>query len=154
AFIRRLAQQTNAIVFRADAVYDCHDRLYLGPGNERGEGAEIADLPSAVGRKRRSDQLLRGKGGRVLDGLPPVAAGGEGVLREPGEVARRAAALWAVAVRGEGLEQERAVAILKDGGLWDAATPAEQKFLEDPDPSEQDRIQFCWRYECLWVMLW
>src|SRR5262249_7959996 len=84
----------------------------------------------------------------------PIVADEEVILRSPGEVARRAAALLAVAVRGEGLEQEKAIAILKSRGLWDAVSPAEQVFLEEEEPSRQDMVQFCWRYEGLGVMLW
>jgi hypothetical protein len=135
-------------------MFDCQGRLYLGAKNRRDPGAALADMPSAVARKERSDALLCERGTPVLAGLPPVDADEEVLLRPAAEVARRAVALCAVAVRGEGLEQERAVAFLKDRGLWEAASPAEQKFLSEAEPSEQDRIQFAWRYEGLWVMLW
>ena len=33
-------------------------------------------------------------------------------------------------------------------------SPKERKFIEDPNPSQFDRIQFTWRYEAAWVLLW
>jgi hypothetical protein len=38
--------------------------------------------------------------------------------------------------------------------LAEAFTPKELAFIKDPDPTEHDRTQFAWRYECFWVMLW
>lgn len=152
--IQWLVRTGNAIIFQGSSVFDTRGKIYLGADGSRDDKAQIADLPSALERRRRSEALLHERAIRVLETLPPVVADEEVTLRAPEEVAQRAAALCAVAVRGEGLEQEKAIGILKGAGLWDAASPAEKAFLRDPEPSKQDMIQFCWRYEGLWVMLW
>lgn len=70
------------------------------------------------------------------------------------EVAWRAMALNIVAVKGEGLEQKRVLEIVKRYKLEPAFTPKEREFIFNSEPSEHDRIQFTWRYEGYWVLLW
>ena len=63
-------------------------------------------------------------------------------------------ALCIVAVKGEGLEQEIIDKLIEDYKLASAFTPKEKEFVDNPNPTQHDRVQFAWRYECYWVMLW
>ncbi|MBW4697842.1 MAG: DUF4272 domain-containing protein [Aphanocapsa lilacina HA4352-LM1] len=108
----------------------------------------------AQARKTRSEQLLHRRGIAVDAELPPLPDEQTVRLRPAREVAERALALFAIAARAEGLDQAAAIQFLEERGLWMAATCEEQTFLLDPEPDEQDRLQFVWRYESLWVLLW
>jgi len=59
-----------------------------------------------------------------------------------------------VAVKGEGLEQEIVERLVKDYGLSGHFSPKEKAFIQNPDPSQHDRIQFAWRYEAACTLLW
>lgn len=98
--------------------------------------------------------ILKSEDVPLIEHLPAIESESESTRRTTEEVATRALALCVVAVKGEGLEQEIVERIIKDYELAGAFTPNEQKFIEDPNPSQHDRIQFAWRYECYWVMLW
>jgi Domain of unknown function (DUF4272) len=86
--------------------------------------------------------------------LPTIEAEAETPRRATEEVALRAIALMVVAVKGESLDQALTQELVERYRIRDALTPKERAFIDDPKPSEVDRIQFAWRYECLWVMLW
>jgi hypothetical protein len=152
--IHHFAAANNGLIFKDGSVFDSRGRLYLGKDGGRDDEAALPDLPSALARKGRTEEELRRRNVPVNEGLPATNADEEAVLRPAAEVARRAVALWAVAARGEGLERQKAVGFLEQAGLWQEATPREQAFLKDPQPGRQDTIQFAWRYECLWVLLW
>ncbi len=104
------------------------------------------------GRKNKSISILRNEGITILASLPVIEGEHETVRRETREVAERAFALCIVATKGEGAPQPMINQIIDH--YRPAFSPAEQSFIDDPDPSEHTRIQFCWQYECYWVMLW
>lgn len=105
-------------------------------------------------RKRRSEDKLKQFGIPINPHLPVIESETAAKLRSPQEVAKRAIALCAVVVYGGGLEQQAAIAFLQERGLWEAATEKEKKFLLNKAPSQEERANFSWRYEALWVLLW
>ncbi len=106
-------------------------------------------------RKARSEALLRARGVPINDWLPVIGEGDDDKrLRTPREVAERAVALYAVSVGAAPEEHENAVAFLRERGLWEAASPKERAFLLNPQPKEQEVIDFTWRYQALHVLLW
>jgi hypothetical protein len=70
------------------------------------------------------------------------------------EVAWRTLALLVVAVKGEGLEQSMVDKVVARYDLERHFSPGELAFIENPKPTEQERIQFTWRYEAAWTLLW
>lgn len=108
----------------------------------------------ALERKQRSEAILQKEGVPFIAHLPVVEDEETAQIRSLEEVAWRAMALCIVAVKGEGLEQERVLEIIEQDKLESAFTPKERKFIFDDNPSERDRVQFSWQYECLWVLLW
>jgi hypothetical protein len=89
-----------------------------------------------------------------LASLPVIEREAETKLRTKDAVVDRAIALMIVAVKGEGLEQPK---VEKIRGLFTADgyfSPKEEAFIQSPSPSQHDRVQFVWRYECLGVMHW
>src|SRR5262245_48040933 len=108
----------------------------------------------AQARKARSIAILKKEGVAFIEHLPVVETEAEAKRRTTEEVALRAIALCIVAVKGEGLENEEIKNLVKKYEIAGALSPAERTFIDNPEPSKHDRIQFAWRYECYWVMLW
>jgi hypothetical protein len=107
-------------------------------------------------RQARSEEELGQFGIRTPATLPPVVSEIDVVLRPAPEVARRAMALFVVALRAESLmSRDIPVEDLKDRPLASRAlTPKERVFLNDAAPDQQQIINFAWRYEALWMLAW
>jgi hypothetical protein len=105
-----------------------------------------------MNRKKRSEQILQDLGIPINTGLPPIFSE---KLRSSKAVAERSRVLYIVALCAEGTAASEGIAFLAGHGLWPTAvTPKEQAFLCNSNPSAQDMVQFAWRYESLWVLLW
>lgn len=105
-------------------------------------------------RKQWSEGVVAAQGVTINSHLPCIEGEAETELRSVDEVAGRLLALAIVAVKGEGLEQHRVEEIIAERSARDLFSPREIAFIDDPDPSQQDRIQFSWRYEAAWTLLW
>jgi len=108
----------------------------------------------AIARKNRSVVVLKAEKVPCIDHLPVIETEAESTRRTTEEVATRAMALCIVAVKGEGLDQATVEQLVHDYDLTSSLTPKERAFVNDPHPSDHDSIQFSWRYEDYWVMLW
>src|SRR5262245_56775184 len=108
----------------------------------------------AQARKTRSIAILKKEGVPFIQHLPLVETEAEAKRRTTEEVGLRAIALCIVAVKGEGIENEVIKELVEKYQIADSFSPKERKFIKNPKPSEHDRIQFTWRYECYWVTLW
>jgi hypothetical protein len=108
----------------------------------------------ALARKQRSEAILQAEGVPFIAHLPVIADEETAQLHSIETVAWRAMALSLVAVKGEGLEQERLLEVIEQYQLEPKFTPKEREFIYNTEPTEHDRIQFTWRYECYWVLLW
>jgi hypothetical protein len=105
-------------------------------------------------RKARSIAVLKKEHVPFIDHLPVIETEAQAKRRTTDEVAARAMALCIVAIKGEGLEQPKVEKLVKKFGVADAFSPKERTFIDNPEPSKDERAQFSWRYECYWVMLW
>jgi hypothetical protein len=108
----------------------------------------------AIQRKARSEAALQTEGVPINKSLPVIESEKETKRRTQEEIAYRALALIVVAVKGEGVEQPVVDKIVKDYDLGQHFTPKERAFLESKSPSQHDRVQFTWRYEAAWTLLW
>jgi hypothetical protein len=108
----------------------------------------------ATQRKDRSESILKAEGMPIYEHLPVIESEQEAKRRAKEEVAYRAAALLAVALKGEGLEQPLVEDLVKRYELDPHLTPKERAFLREATPTQHDRIQFAWRYEAAWTLLW
>lgn len=115
-----------------------------------------AATPSAeaTSRKTRSTERLKKEGVPTVSHLPVIEDSMSCRKRTAEEIAQRAIAVCITAVKGEGLEQETVKELVKKYGAEAFFTPAEKAFINNPTPSNQDRVNFAWRYECVWVLLW
>ncbi|WP_298875792.1 DUF4272 domain-containing protein [uncultured Bradyrhizobium sp.] len=108
----------------------------------------------AIDRKLRSEGILRAEGVPFFAQLPVIESAAEALKRSQEEVALRALCVLFVAAKGEGLPEELAEGLLESYDLRPHLTPNELAFVRDQSPSEHDRIQFTWRHEAAWVLLW
>lgn len=98
--------------------------------------------------------MLRTEGVPINNTLPVIETEREAKRRTKDEIAYRALALLVVAVKGEGLDQPTVDRVVKDYGLKSHFTPKERSFITNASPSQHDRVQFTWRYEAAWTLLW
>lgn len=122
---------------------------------------DVGDVDQA--RRERSFVRLKEAGVPYMEHLPCEVLDCEAMIRKPEEIARRAAALFAVALYSEVMlsenpDREEALGFVTrvDEGyhIMDEFTPLERTYLENPSPEQYDCIQFLWRYECCAVLLW
>jgi hypothetical protein len=117
---------------------------------------EIAKAPSkeAIDRKAFSESILLRQNVPVNKTLPVIESESDSKRRTVEEIAFRALSLLVVAVKGEGMEHPSVLKLAKAYGLEPRFTPKERAFLGIERPSEHDRVQFIWRYESAWTLLW
>ena len=141
--------------------------LMVGPVNAVGQEQQsrearekriVAVEPSAsrtaLLRRERSVLRLRAEGVPTIPHLPVIEDESEMKRRTKEEVARRAIALLLVATKGEGLRQELVARVVEDYGAQPDFSPREAEFIGNPTPSQHERIQFTWRFEAAWTLLW
>ncbi|MBX5229038.1 DUF4272 domain-containing protein [Rhizobium sp. NLR9b] len=117
--------------------------------------AAVSQPPDdAQARKARSVAQLQSEGVPTIDHLPSMEAESDSTRRDKRAVVQRAIALAIVAVKGETGDHSMGQALNRQFDAASFFTPKEQAFMDDPDPSEQDRVNFAWRYEGVHVMLW
>lgn len=108
----------------------------------------------AIERKARSITRLRKEGVPTIDHLPFIEDSKEAKTRTAEEIAKRAIAVCLAAVKGEGLDQATIDSLVQKFGADKFFSPEEAAFIKSPNPTQQERVQFSWRYECYWVLLW
>jgi len=154
------AAEANAICFMEDGtVRDPRGRALVFPtGHAAEEDAEIPYPPAARERKARTDRALHALGIEAALHLPPVIGEVEVELRAPDEVAARAVALFAVALRAESLASGEPIPVAEvHERLPEAAaalSPVERAFLDADPPEKQAIVDHAWRYEALYTLLW
>ncbi len=126
--------------------------------DERREAIEAleANPPTSeqVERKQRSLTILRAEGVPYLESLPAIASKDNAEIRSERDVEFRALCLVIVAAKGEGVEQAIINQLVADYDLAEHFTPDELAFINDVNPTQQQRVIFSWRYESAWVMMW
>lgn len=119
------------------------------------ESAESGGISAeATHRKLRSESILRAEGVPVLATLPAIETTAEALKRSKEEVALRTLCVVLVAAKGLGLEEEIVERVLKSYELGPHLTPKEIAFVLDNSPSQHDRVEFSWRHEAAWALLW
>ena len=154
------AQRANAISFLpSGSILDAQGRELLNlAGDETDPAAELPHPPDALARKARSEAVLAEHGLRAPPSLPAVLGEAELRQREPAEVAARAFATLAAAVRAEALANDNELssdailAHLPDAQV--ALSPQEAAFMAEAAPDAQWVANMGWRYECVAVFAW
>jgi uncharacterized protein DUF4272 len=116
---------------------------------------EAHATPEALQRRQSSESILRAEGVPLTEKpLPTLPTETEAKRRSKKEVAFRAMALLAVAVKAEGLEDSILQGFIMHYGVGKHFSPKEMEFIRNPAPSDRDRSLFDWRYEAAWTLLW
>lgn len=110
--------------------------------------------PDQARRKAATEAVLQAEGVRFIPHLPAIESEAEVVLRDADTIAGRLRCLIVAAAKGGGLDQEIVDEFAAEHGLHGLFTPKEAAFIANPAPSDRDSIQFSWRYEAAWVLLW
>lgn len=127
------------------------------------DGNRPEEAQADVERRLRSIALLEEKHIPYMEYLRSEALESEARLRSRKDMVQRAAALFAVALYSEvmlseGSGREEALFYFnKMEQLYEVEsfmTPGEKAYIDNPNPEEQECIQFGWRYECVGVLLW
>jgi hypothetical protein len=108
----------------------------------------------SMNRKERTESYLKSLKVPINPHLPNVESESEVKLRTPQQVAKRAIVLYAVSAVGHGADNKRAVAWLKNEGLWESVSPKEKGLFESSNLQDQEKIDATWRAESLWTLLW
>ena len=108
----------------------------------------------ALQRKQRSEVVLKDEGVPLNLHLPAIESEVEAKRRSREEIAHRALTLIAIAMRAEGMDQETAQKVVREYDLESHLSPKEKEFLAQEMPSDHDRVQFFWRYEAAYTLLW
>jgi len=154
------AWDANAILMLADgAVRDPTGLVLVDPQSGAAEPAATVPFPEeAEQRRNRSAQRLRELGQEPPAVLPPTVGESEAVLRDPAHVARRAMALFVVAVRAESLAAGKPIEVAqlraKSPLAFESLSSWEANFLNSSAPDEQAIVDAVWRYEALATLQW
>jgi hypothetical protein len=107
-----------------------------------------------LARKAKSTTAVQALGLPVLDSLPVVEDATQITPREKEEVARRCLAVYVCAAKGEAHDYETGRKLADWFKIRDDLSPLEADFMLNQKPTEQEGIDFAWRYECVHVFLW
>lgn len=116
-----------------------------------------------IKRRQKSRAVLKEKGIFIPAWYPVIEAEEKAVFRTAEETAGRTAALLIVALyseclMGDGMSIAEAADFVKTFvERFDANkyfSPLEKRYINNPDPSESDKINYSWQYENLYVMEW
>jgi len=105
-------------------------------------------------RKQWAETVLEEQGVPINRHLPCIEGEAQARIPSVSAVAERLQALCIVAVKGHGRAQAEVDSIIAARNIGPLLTPKERAFIDDPAPSEHERIQFVWRYEAAWVLFW
>lgn len=111
-------------------------------------------MSEAEARKAKSEAILRREGIQHNNWLPLIEPLAHARFRSGEETANRAIALLLAAVMGETGDYAIVQELMREWGAASHLTPAENEFIESRTPSQHDRAQFSWRYECVFVLNW
>jgi hypothetical protein len=105
-------------------------------------------------RKNKSIKILQKKNIPYTNWLPTIGGIQHSLRCNTKEVAYRAMVLQTVALKAEGLPQNIVDVIINDYGLENHFTAEERNFIYNKNVDDITNIQFLWRYEAYWVLLW
>ncbi len=147
---RYLATFALCLVFSTTLMSQTNDERRLKiEEHERNEPSK-----EAVERRARSVTRLRQEGVPTIDHLPVIEDSTQAKTRTAEEIARRAIAVCLTAAKGEGVDQATVDALVQRYGAEAFLSPKEAAFIKDPNPTQQERVDYSWRYEDYWVLLW
>lgn len=103
-------------------------------------------------RKSKSEKRLKSLNVPINKHLPRI----EDVvsLRTKEEIINRMIPLTIVAAKAMEAPPEKIAEFIKRYHAHDLFTDEEQKFIESKDLNQNEVIQYSWKLECIWLLLW
>lgn len=157
---REMLNSDGKLILDLDGNSEIEDFVVTAHTSHLDRNLKITD--SGIRRKERSEKILLEKNIPFIEHLPPIVGEEDEKIRTKEEVVKRAVALCIVALKGEcqlsgediNVEKEIISTVISIFNAQDYFSPDEIEFLNNDNPKEEDSIQFTWRYECLWTLLW
>lgn len=139
-----------------ELIEDCFMKKLLNEA-AAGEPRRVKKLE----RKQRSIEILRKNNVPYIVLLPHIEHESEKEPRSVEEIANRAMCLCLVACKASLSPEEPPEAVeetinrtLRDYELEPYLSPAEKLFIENKNPTREEKAKFSWRFEAYWVLLW
>ena len=124
----------------------------------KGIARTVFDSPkpteSQLARRAKSIATLKEMGLPYLEHLPVVEEETTLKFRTAEVVAKRCLATILCAAKGETNDQALVDELVKEYAASNFFSPAEQRFIDNLEPPQQELIDYRWRYECVHVFLW
>jgi hypothetical protein len=134
------------------------DGKVLTEADAQGHARTNLDNPNPtaaqLARKAKSNQAVQALKLPVLDTLPVVEDATQITPRSKEEIARRCLAAYVCAAKGEAGDYETGRKLTDWFKIRDDFSPMESDFMLHQNPSEQEKVDFTWRHECVHVFLW
>jgi hypothetical protein len=118
--------------------------------------SDAADSRESVARqrKRRSELIMLSKGVPIDPALPPMDCSVDLAPRRRQDIALRALCVLMTAIKADRMHQTMVLRVVRQYGLAAYFSPSEKNFIRELDPPNAAKMQFSWRYESAWVLLW
>jgi len=153
-FAVKLLKEVKGILLYKGLIFDDKMALYIGPDGKNDDNSELYYYEDAKNRKAKTISLLNEKGFKTIEHLPTVVSEEELNLRDVSDVAKRALVLSILSSKVDNLSMEEVKLILEKYKLMESLTEKETNFLNNPNPEEQDLINFKWNIESSKTLLW
>jgi hypothetical protein len=111
-------------------------------------------LSEQIHRKQRSIATLAREGVPFIDHLPVIEDEASASVRPAEEVAIRAMCLFVVAAKGTVRNANLTADLVARFAVDQHFTPRERAFVGGQASSDQEHVNFSWRYESLNALLW
>ena len=90
----------------------------------------------------------------ILESLPVIEDAKTIKERTTEEISKRAIAIALTSYKGEGISHQEVLGLIKTWDVMDYFTTDELQFINNPNPTNHEKIKFAWRYEGLDILLW
>jgi hypothetical protein len=137
----------------------CPEPTRSGDLGRRGDGTEdhrFFDMPTAnqLRRQEASNRKMARQGYRVFTGPLFTNEDGVAIIRSPEQAARRAMILWLLGCYADGSDRDEIRDSVTNCGLTPHLSPNEAGYLTSPPRDPRADVDFKWRLEASWVLLW
>jgi Domain of unknown function (DUF4272) len=110
--------------------------------------------PDQLNRKAIVEAILKENEIKVNENLPCLPDVANVVVRSQQAVLDRMKALLLVAIKSEGAPMSDLINFAQNFDILPHLSPAEKAYFDNENPSEQEKVNFLWRYESYFTLYW
>jgi len=126
----------------------------VGPEPTTDEDEDPTPTKSQLDRRAKSNTIIKKMGLPCNEDLPVIEDEKDIAPRGKEELTRRCMAVEICAVKGKTRDQAMIEKAIEQWGAADFFSPNERAFVLKMSPTEQECVDFAWRFECVHVLLW